>query len=303
MTADELRTTTANLRAMLDVTGAKWDESMVLDLLREVGNLHPEEVHSALQRCKAELRFPAKPVDVTDRCPSLAVQSADEAWISIGSSSERDTVVCTDLTLAVWGEVATEPDPTARRMAFRKAYERLASAYKTAGRRPQVTVSLGSDPSGRDEPIKRAVQNGFLPVAEGRRLLGLPEPASGDQKLLPAPPTSELSDADREYIASWQTPRAATPSEVEVRHRLGPYAAEKMRLFMLTGQTGQTAKTYASGCLTCGCEIPEDVTHCRQCAPSHRKRCEERQRKADEQNQRERDALDRLRAGRLAKIG
>lgn len=300
MNSDELRTAGANLREFVEMRGGKWDASMFDALGREVAHLSEAEFYGALQRCKAELRFPPLPVDITDRCPSLAVQGADEAWVTIGSSSERDTVVCTDLTLAVWGEVATEPDPTARRMAFRKAYERLASAYKTAGRRPQVTVSLGSDPSGRDEPIKRAVQNGFLPVAEGRRLLGLPEPASGDQKLLPAPPTSELSDADREYIASWQTPRAATPSEVEVRHRLGPYAAEKMRLFMLTGQT---AKTYASGCLTCGCEIPEDVTHCRQCAPSHRKRCEERQRKADEQNQRERDALDRLRAGRLAKIG
>jgi len=296
VTTAELKTAAENLAYTVEIKGGKWDASMLADVLKKCAHLSEAEFYAALQRCKAELSFPIIPVDITDRCPSLAVQSADEAWTTIGSSSERDTVVCTDLTLAAWGEVAAEPDATARRMAFRKAYERMASAYKTAGRRPQVTVSLGTDPHGRIEPVKRAVQNGILP---GRRLLGMPEPADGNQKLLPAPPKPiqqgvELSDADRQYIESWQSPRAATPSEVEIRHRLGPYAAEKMRLFMLTGQT---AKIYASGCLTCGCEIPEDVTHCRQCAPAHRKRCEERQRKADEQNQRERDALDRMRAG------
>lgn len=298
MTSDELRTAGANLREFVEMRGGKWDASMFDALGREVAHLSEAEFYAALQRCKAELRFPPLPVDITDRCPSLAVQSADEAWTTIGSSSERDTVVCTDLTLAAWGEVASEPDPTARRMAFRKAYERIANAYKTAGRRPSVTVSLGTDPHGRTEPIKRAVQNGLLPVTEGRRLLGLPEPTDGNQKLLPAPPAPiptgvTLTDEDREYIASWQSPKVKTPSEVEIRHRLGPYTAEKLRLFMMSGQT---AKTYASGCMSCGCEIPEDVTHCRTCAPSHSARWAERQRQAEAQNQRELNALARMRA-------
>lgn len=303
MTTAELKTAAENLAYIVEFKGGKWDASMLADVLQKCAHLSEAEFYAALQRCKAELSFPIIPVDITDRCPSLAVQSADEAWTTIGSISERDTVVCTDLALAAWGEIASEPDPTARRMAFRKTYERLASAYKTAGRRPQVTVSLGTDPHGRTEPVKRAVQSGLLPVAEGRRLLGLPEPADepadGTQKLLPAPamPIPQgvvLTDEDREYIASWQSPMVKTPSEVEIRHRLGPYTAEKLRLFMLSGQT---AKTYARGCLSCGCEIPEDVTHCRTCAPAHRSRCEERQRKAELQNQRERDALDRMRAG------
>ena len=299
MTTAELKTAAENLAYIVEFKGGKWDASMLADVLQKCAHLSEAEFYAALQRCKAELSFPIIPVDITDRCPSLAVQSADEAWTLIGSSSERETVVCTDLTLAAWGEVAAEPDATARRMAFRKVYERMASAYKTAGRRPQVTVSFGTDPYGREEPIKRAVQSGLLPVAEGRRLLGLPEPADGNQKLLPAPPAPipqgvVLTDDDREYIASWQSPKVKTPSEVEIRHRLGPYTAEKLRLFMLSGQT---AKTYASGCMSCGCEIPGDVTHCRTCAPVHRARCEERQRKAEAQNQRERDALDRMRAG------
>lgn len=301
MTADELRTTTANLRAMLDVTGAKWDESMVKDLLREVGNLHPDEVHSALQRCKAELRFPAKPVDVTDRCPTLRVATAQEAWASIAGKSDADTIVWTDLTAEAWGISRHAGDETAQRMAFNAAYSRLADEYKSFGRRPKVQVSLGEDVGKREGALQDAVNKRLVSPQDARRYLGLPDGSSAPSliKQLPAPVKSipqgvVLTDADRAYIASWQSPRAATPSEIEIRHRLGPYAADKLRLFMLTGQT---AKTYASGCLTCGCEIPEDVTHCRQCAPVHRKRCEERQRKADEQNQRERVALDRMRAG------
>lgn len=298
MNSDELRTAGANLREFVEMRGGKWDASMFDALGREVAHLSEAEFYGALQRCKAELRFPPLPVDITDRCPSLAVQGADEAWVTIGSSSERDTVVCTDLTLAAWGEVAAEPDPTARRMAFRKSYERLASAYKTAGRRPQVTVSLGTDPHGRIEPVKRAVQSGLLPVAEGRRLLGLPEPADGNKKLLPAPPKPipqgvELTEADRDYLAWLMRPSTPHPTEVQVRAKLGPYAADKMRLFL---SAAQTAKSYATGCVGCGCEIDESTTsYCPACSPAHAQRCAERQAAAEAQNKREADALARMR--------
>lgn len=299
MTSDELRTAGAQLREFLVMRGAKWDASMFDALAREVAPLSEAEFYAALQRCKAELRFPPLPVDITDRCPSLAVQSADEAWTAIGSSSERDTVVCTDLTLSAWGEVASEPDPTARRMAFRKAYERMANAYKTAGRRPHVTVSLGTDPHGRTESIKRAVQSGLLPVTEGRRLLGLPEPADGNQKLLPEPPKPipngvELTDADREYIASWQSPKVKTPSEVEIKHRLGPYTADKLRMFL---GMGPSVKTYTTGCHGCGISIDESqTTHCPACQPEHARKSAERQAAAERQNQRERALLNGLRS-------
>lgn len=296
MTTAELKTAAENLAYTVEFKGGKWDASMLADVLQKCAHLSEAEFYAALQRCKAELSFPIIPADVTDRCPSLAVQSADEAWTTIGSSSERDTVVCTDLALAAWGEVASEHDPTARRMAFRKTYERMASAFKTAGRRPVVTVSLGTDPHGRTEPVKRAVQSGLLPVAEGRRLLGMPEPTDGNQKLLPAPPAPipqgvVLTEADREYILSWWGSTRKTPTEVEIKDRLGPRTAEKLRLFL---SAGQTAKTYAIGCMSCGCDVAEDTTHCPACYPAHRAARIERQRQADEQNQRERDALDRM---------
>ena len=296
MTADELRTAGAQLREYVEMRSGKWDATMYAALGREVAHLSEAEFHAALQRCKAELRFPPVPADLTDRCPSLAVQSADEAWVAIGSSSERETVVCTDLALAAWGEVAGEPDPTARRMAFRRAYERLASAYKTAGRRPVVSASLGTDPHGRAEPLKRAVASGLLPVTEARRLLGMPQAADGSQKLLPAPPMPipqgvVLTEEDSQYIRSWWQSPKTTPTEVEIRHRLGAHADAKLRLFL---SAGQSVKTYASGCQSCGQDVAEDTTHCAVCAPTHKDRALDRQRRADEQNQRERDALDRM---------
>ena len=108
------------------------------------------------------------------------------------------------------------------------------------------------------------------------------------------PQALALSDADREYIASWQSPRAATPSEIEIRHRLGPYAADKLRLFL---GMGPSVKTYTTGCHGCGISIDESqTTHCPACQPEHARRSAERQAAAERQNQRERALLNGLRS-------
>ena len=76
-------------------------------------------------------------------------------------------------------------DVTAQRMAFRAGYTRLADAWKTAGRRPKVQVSLGTDPTRRADAVRAAVKAGRLPNQEARRLL--PEAAGLDTKALPPP--------------------------------------------------------------------------------------------------------------------
>ena len=138
--------------------GGKWDASMFDALGREALHLSEAEFYAALQRCKAELRYPPLPVDITDRCPSLAVQSADEAWTRIGSSSERDTVVCTDLALAAWGEVAAEPDPTARRgVARTRAGQSAGHGRPVAGAVParstdERTAAMSIPPTRKEHP-------------------------------------------------------------------------------------------------------------------------------------------------------
>ena len=295
MNAEELRTATEHLRETVALKSGKWDESMIADVLRECSMLCEEEFYRALQRCKAELRFPIVPADVTDRCPSLQVQSADEAWASIGGKSEADTVIWTDLTAAAWGEVAQEPDETARRMAFRKVYERLAAGWKTAGRKPRTHVSLGTDQARRTETIKRAVAEKRLSVGEGRELLGLPPVGMGGQKLLPEPPKAVpahvvLTDDDIAYLTRLSDPKQNyQPTEVEVRSKLGPYANEKFRLFL-----APAAKRYEVGCTDCGCEVEADNLRCHLCATKHAANRAEHARQAEIQTEREQAALARM---------
>lgn len=295
MNAEELRTATEHLRETVALKSGKWDESMIADVLRECSMLCEEEFYRALQRCKAELRFPIVPADVTDRCPSLQVQSADEAWASIGGKSEADTVIWTDLTAAAWGEVAQEPDETARRMAFRKVYERLAAGWKTAGRKPRTHVSLGTDQARRTETIKRAVAEKRLSVGEGRELLGLPPVGMGGQKLLPEPPKAVpahvvLTDDDIAYLTRLSDPKQNyQPTEVEVRSKLGPYANEKFRLFL-----APAAKRYEVGCTDCGCEVDAQDLRCRLCATKHAANRAEHARQAELQTEHEQAALARM---------
>jgi hypothetical protein len=295
MNAEELRTASEHLRETVSLKAGKWDDSMLADVLRECASLCEEEFYRSLQRCKAELRFPIVPADVTDRCPSLQVQSADEAWTSIGGKSEADTVIWTDLAAAAWGEVAQEPDDTARRMAFRKVYERIASGWKTAGRKPRVQVSLGTDQARRIETIKRAVAEKRLSVGEGRDLLGLPPVGVGGQKLLPEPPKAvtaqvSLTEEDIAYLTKLSDPRERyNPTEVEVRAKLGPYANEKFRLFL-----APAAKRYEAGCTDCGCEIEDDLLRCLPCASKHAANRSEHARQAEIQKEREHAALARM---------
>ena len=295
MNAEELRTASEHLRETVSLKAGKWDDSMLADVLRECASLCEEEFYRALQRCKAELRFPIVPADVTDRCPSLQVQSSDEAWTSIGGKSEADTVIWTDLAAAAWGEVAQEPDDTARRMAFRKVYERIAAGWKTAGRKPKVQVSLGTDQARRTETIKRAVAEKRLSVGEGRDLLGLPPVGICGQKLLPEPPKAVpahvvLTEDDIAYLTKLSDPRERySPTEVEVRAKLGPYANEKFRLFL-----APAAKRYEAGCTDCGCEIEDDSLRCPPCASKHATNRAEHARQAERQIEREQVALARM---------
>ena len=294
MTKDELTTALGNLETTVELKGGKWDRDMFTYVLAQCADLSEAEFFGALTRCKAELRFPIVPADVLDRCPSLQVQSADEAWAAIDGKTEADTVVWTDLAAAAYGEVAQMTDPVAQRMSFKATYARMAEAWKTAGKRPRSQVSLGTDPTRRADALRAAVKAGRLPNQEARRLL--PEAAAPDVKALPPRELAQgvtLSDEDRDYIAWMSRPDTEEPTVTEVRHRLGPYANEKLRLFL---SAAQTAKTYATGCMGCGCEIDESSSsYCPACSPAHAVRCAERQAAAEAQNKRESDALARMR--------
>ena len=123
MTKDELTTALGNLETTVELKGGKWDRDMFTYVLAQWADLSEAEFFGALTRCKAELRFPIVPADVLDRCPSLQVQTADEAWAAIDGKTEADTVVWTDLGAAAHAEVAQMTDSVAQRMSFKATYE------------------------------------------------------------------------------------------------------------------------------------------------------------------------------------
>lgn len=297
MTKNELTTALRNLETTVEMKAGKWDREMFNYVLAQCACLDEAEFLGALTRCKAELRFPIVPADVLDRCPSLQVMSADEAWAAIGGTTEADTIVWTDLAAAAYGEVSRERDPTAQRMAFRAAYTRLADAWKTAGRRPKVQVSLGTDPNQRADALRLAVSEHRLPEHEAGRLLGLPKGSSLAQKALPYPSKKlsvvDLTDEDRIYLAEMMRPHAPTPTVCELRERLGPYADAKMQCFLglfLAG--GPTTKVFPSGCVGCGAQVQtegeEATTRCPDCKTKRERRWAERIANAERQIQRER---------------
>ena len=294
MTKDELTTALGNLETTVELKGGKWDRDMINYVLAQCAELAEAEFLGALTRCKAELRFPIVAADVLDRCPSLQVQTADEAWAAIDGKTEADTVVWTDLAAAAYGDVAQMPDPVAQRMSFKATYARMAEAWKTAGRRPKPQVSLGTDPTRRADAVRAAVKAGRLPNHEARRLL--PEAAAPVKALPPPreiPQGLTLSESDRDYITWMMRTDTPTPSVLEVKTQLGPYADDKLRLFL---SSAPTAKVYQSGCLSCGAAVAEDqTTHCDLCKPEAMRRSLERQAAADLQNKREADALARMR--------
>ena len=104
MTKDELTTALGNLESTVEIKGGKWDRDMFTYVLAQCAWLDEAEFLGALTRCKAELRYPIVPADVLDRCPSLQVQTADEAWAAIDGKTEADTVVWTDLAATAHGE-------------------------------------------------------------------------------------------------------------------------------------------------------------------------------------------------------
>lgn len=274
--------------------GAKWEKATVQLVLEELSQVSDAEFSACLRQAELECTYVPRPVDFISRCPSLKWQSADEAWAAIDGKTEADTVVWTDLAAAAYSEVAQMPDPVAQRMSFKATYARMAEAWKTACRRPKPQVSLGTDPTRRADAVRAAVKAGRLPNHEARRLL--PEAAAPVKALPPPreiPQGLVLSEADREYIAWMMRTDTPTPTEAAVMAKLGPYAGDKMRLFLASAPT---AKVYQAGCASCGSAVDEsETTHCDLCRPEAMRRSLERRAAADLQNKRESDALARMR--------
>ncbi len=134
---------------------------------------YPEQqVLAALSRCRRELRGRLTIADVVSRLDD-GRPGVEEAWAMI-PRSEADTVVWTDemaVAMDVVHPLLDAGDAIGARMAFKERYQGLLQKARDASSPVRWSVSLGHDKSGREGPIRNAIDAGRLSADELPRLL------------------------------------------------------------------------------------------------------------------------------------
>lgn len=137
--------------------------SMAFDLLKD------HSLNNVLGGLKAHCldpvrgQFPPKPADIIAQIERRMPQRvlADEAWTML-PHDESDTVVWTDEIAEAYDIARKEKDQTAKRMAFRAAYDRITERNKTAGIRPRWNYSVGWSAEKRVTALQNAIKLGRL---------------------------------------------------------------------------------------------------------------------------------------------
>jgi hypothetical protein len=122
-------------------------------------------------------QFMPKPADIIAQVRGVSSDdgrpTADEAFALL-PKSELETAVWTPEMAQAWYAGASdlyETDRIGSRMAFRASYERLVERARRDGAPIKWTVSLGHDPRGREEPVRKAIEQGLLPASAAPALL------------------------------------------------------------------------------------------------------------------------------------
>lgn len=271
--------------------GGKWEAETALLVVRELAAVSDGEFEACCRQAELEVRYPPRPADFLERCPSLRWQTADEAWATLaGINDHAATTVLTDLSRAAWHEVRNCYGDEAQRRAFLGAYARLAAEWKALGKRPQWVVSEGSDQARKRDAIKAAIQQGKLRAAAYRALLVLappPEPA----KQLPQPmarlePT-ELTLDDIRLLELIQKSDSTTVQRDAVA-QLGPNAIGKLIAYATRNAPYTPPPVHAvmrasdEDCYeSCGRKAVAGSSRCERCGPAARERARVR---ADKQS-------------------
>lgn len=171
------------IAATAELCGAALSEAAAKMLVRDLSEYPEEAVLRALTKVRRSgKRFSLgaiiEEIDAQDGRPGAAA-----AWAMI-PRGESETVVWTEEMAKAWGVAAPlldAGDKFGASRAFAEEYERLCEQARERGDPVRWTVSMGSDPHGREAAIRDAVEKGRLPASS----LGmLPPPESGNSLLL-----------------------------------------------------------------------------------------------------------------------
>ena len=163
-----------------ELCGRTFSEPAARMFLSDLSGYPEGQVIGALARCRKEVRGVLTVADVIQRLED-GRPGADEAWAML-PRSESESIVWTDEMSSAFGIAAPlmDEDKTAARMAFREAYKRAVDESREQRKPVNWTASLGHDPRGREQALKRAVELGRL---SARRSTCVPS------LLMPAAPT------------------------------------------------------------------------------------------------------------------
>lgn len=269
--------------------GGKWEEETALLVVRELAAVSDGEFESCCRQAEMEVRYPPRPADFLERCPSLRWQTADEAWATLsGINDHSATTVLTDLSRAAWHEVRNCYGEEAQRRAFLGAYNRLASEWKALSKRPQWVVSEGNDPARKRDAIKAAIQQGKLRAADYRALLAPPpEPARQLPQPMARVQPTELTPDDIRLLELIQKSDSTTVQRDAVA-QLGSNAVGKLIAYATRNapytppQVHAVVMASADDCYeSCGRKAVANSSRCERCGPAARERARVR---ADKQS-------------------
>lgn len=168
------------LAVTAELCGREMSKAAAAVFAADLAGFDEKQIIGALKRCRMEVRGVLTVQDVVSRLDD-GRPGPDEAFALI-PASERDTSVWTD-EIAQASAVAIPlldiGDKAGARLAFREMYARLVREARE-GRRPvNWWATLGHDSSGREAPIRRAVDAGRISSEYALELL--PAPMSGSR--------------------------------------------------------------------------------------------------------------------------
>lgn len=161
-----------HLAITAEVCGAEISEAAARIMMSDLSAYPTEAVHAALVRVRREWKGRLSLAAIIERIDDGRPNS-DEAWAMV-PTDERDTAVLSDEIQKALGAcqgLIDSGDMIAARMAFKGAYERIVSGNKARGILPKWNVSLGWDESGREEPIRRAIECGRISQKDGLAMI------------------------------------------------------------------------------------------------------------------------------------
>lgn len=168
-------TLTEAVKATYAVIGQETTDIQLAMTVEELSVYQPTNVLAALSRCRKELRKITL-ADILDRLPG-GHPGPEEAWsmISRCMNNEQISITWTDEMREAYGVAAPlADDKVAARMAFKESYTKLVSEARSKGTKLNWSVSLGHDPTLRQEAIEEAVKKNQISQRQAAKLLPAP---------------------------------------------------------------------------------------------------------------------------------